>query len=153
MIYPALGIMALIFFLKNRKLLKQLVLLLCTSIPLVIILIVQAKIMYPTGNTNESIAFEPFYIISIYYNAHHLPMFAAFLGVMFQSFLFPLAALPLLYKHLKETSVYLFVWISSIIAVSSYRSYCISRNRLEKTSWQLDMGCFGCNFSFIPCNS
>lgn len=117
-IYPALGIMALILFLKNRKLLKQLVLLLCTSIPLVIILIVQAKIMYPTGNTNESIAFEPFYIINIYYNAHHLPMFAAFLGVMFQSFLFPLAALPLLYKHLKETSMYLFVWISSIIAVT-----------------------------------
>lgn len=116
-IYPALCIISIILFIKNKKLFKELFLLLMTFLPSIAILYTQSKIMYSNGNTNEVIGFSPFFFINHHYNINNLPILLVFLTVTFQSFLFPISALMLLYNKLKHVSTYLFVWIASIISV------------------------------------
>lgn len=114
--YPALGIMIIIWFFKDKKLFKQLVYLSLTIIPTLVVLLIQAKILFP-NRVDEALAIIPFYHMNYHYNVYHYPTIMMFILMIFQCFLFPLVALPLLWKHIKEMGNYTFVWICTLIAL------------------------------------
>lgn len=114
--YPALAVMIIIWFFKDKRLFKQLLYLLLTIVPTLFILIIQTKIMFP-DRIGEAIAIRPFMYMNFHYNIHHYPTFLIFILTVLQSFLFPLAALLLLWKYIKEMGNYTYVWIFAIISL------------------------------------
>lgn len=114
--YPAIGLMCLIWFFKDKTLLKQLLALILTFTPTIVILIIQTKIMFP-NKTGEAFGIAPFIYFNHWYNIHKYPTILVFLSTLFQSYSFPLAALVLLRKKLKEMYSYTFVWICTVIGI------------------------------------
>ena len=108
--------MIIIWIFKDKSLFKQLLYLSLTIIPTLFILIIQTKIMFP-DRTGEALAIRPFIYMNFHYNMHHYPTILVFISTVIQSFLFPLAALPLLWKHIKEMGNYTYVWVFAVVAL------------------------------------
>ena len=114
--YPTLAVMIIIWFFKDKTIFRQLIYLSLTIIPTLFILIMQTKIMFP-DRAGEAIAIRPFMYMNTHYNIHHYTSILVFLSTVLQSFLFPLAALPLLWKHIKEMGNYTYVWIFAVVGL------------------------------------
>lgn len=118
-LYPAILVISIIWLIQYKKqAIKPILLLFLSILPSLIVIIVQAKILFPE-NLGSAVTIKPLYLLMTYYNVdNYFSAIGLLVKILLLSLAFPIIVLILNIEKIKKVSIFSFVWISEIISIA-----------------------------------